>query len=299
MRALTVEIGFLLLVSSAGSQVAPQVIPEADARQHLIQHSEPIYPAIAQAAQVTGDVVIRVTIDGSGHVISERTVSGPPMLIGAAMGAVKTWQFSPFEIDGHAVQATTTLTIPFRLPGPSHTAEQGSAAQAWFALSQKCQSAMKAQDVQGALTICKEALDTALKTGNVTPSDQLCTLDSYQSYGHALLAAGELQEALAAENKAVDAAKARLTDTDEEYAWPFFWRAIVEARLGQTDAALADFTLAEETLRRAILHLPDAKKLYRPYLASVLETHAILLDQLGKTDDAQRLRAEAAILRQP
>ena len=42
----------------------------------------------------------------------------------------------------------------------------------------------------------------ALKAGDLTSSDQLSMLDSYQSYGHALLAAGRLQEALAAEDKA-------------------------------------------------------------------------------------------------
>jgi lipopolysaccharide biosynthesis regulator YciM len=77
---------------------------------------------------------------------------------------------------------------------------------------------------------------------------------------------------------------------------PFCWRAIVEARLGQVDAALADFNIAEETHRKAIHHLPEMKKNYSAYLASILKQHAALLDQLGRPADAEKLRAEAAAL---
>jgi tetratricopeptide (TPR) repeat protein len=111
-----------------------------------------------------------------------------------------------------------------------------------------------------------------------------------------LLAAGRFQEALAEEDKAIAVAKSSLTDTDQEYAMPFYWRAIIEARLGQADAALADFSIAEETHRRAIKILPDMKQMYSRYLAVILKTHAALLDQMGKPRDAAQLRDEAAAL---
>lgn len=77
---------------------------------------------------------------------------------------------------------------------------------------------------------------------------------------------------------------------------PFFWRAIAEAHLGKSDAALADFTVAEETHRKAILNLPDMKQRYSKYLAEILQVHAELLEELGKADEAAKLRAEAAAL---
>jgi hypothetical protein len=121
-------------------------------------------------------------------------------------------------------------------------------------------------------------------------------LDSHQSYGHALLLAGKPQEALAEENEAVYVAKAHLKDTDQEYAMPFYWRAMAEAALGQGDAASTDLGVAEETHRNAITHLPDMKQAYSRYLASILKQHATLLEQMGKPADAAKLRAEVASL---
>jgi hypothetical protein len=77
---------------------------------------------------------------------------------------------------------------------------------------------------------------------------------------------------------------------------PFYWRAIAEANLGQVDAAVADFVFSEETHRKAIIHLPEMKQMYSKYLATILKTHVALLDQLGSSGDAAKLRAEAAAL---
>jgi TonB family protein len=289
----------LLLVTEA--PVAGQSLTHveaADARKHLAALVDPVYPAIAKAARVQGEVEIAIVIDSDGKVASEKVVGGPPMLRQAALDAIKKWQFKPFEIRGTATQVTTTLTVPFSLEkqkdGP--TEGQEKAAQAWFPLSDKCRTALKEQDTQDALDHCKEALDTALQAGDLTSSDQLALLDSHQSYEHALLSAGRLQDALTEEEKAVDVARAHLKETDQEYAMPFYWRAIAEARLGQGEAASADFTVAEETHRRAIAHLPEMKKIYGRYLASILKQHATLLDEMGKTEEAAKLRAEASSL---
>ncbi len=220
------------------------------------------------------------------------------MLRQAALDAIQKWQFEPFEIHGKATSASTTLTIPFSLEKQKDgsTANQEKAAQAWFPLSDKCRTDLKEQSTQNALDHCKEALDTALQAGDLTSSDQLALLDSHQSYGHALLVAGRLQDALDEEDKAVGVARTHLKETDQEYAMPFYWRAITEAKLGQGEAASADLTVAEETHRRAMAHLPEMKKMYGHYLASILKQHATLLDEMGKPEEAAKLRAEASSL---
>jgi TonB family protein len=268
-------------------------VTESDARQHLLQHEEALYPPIAKAARVQGDVLIELAISEKGQVTSEKVVSGPAMLQQAALDAVKKWRFNPFQVNG-----VSTLTIPFHIdkPGEGPTTEQEKAAQAWFPISDKCRSALKAKGAPDALEYCKQALDMSYKAGDLNSSDQLGRMDSHQLYGHALLAAGRTQEALEQENLAIQEAKKCLKDTDQEFAMPFCWRAIVEARLGQVDAALADFNIAEETHRKAIHHLPEMKKNYSAYLASILKQHAALLDQLGRPADAEKLRAEAAAL---
>jgi TonB family protein len=300
MRQLAGLCSLILLVqlSSAQSNTATNVVSETDARQHLNQKFDPIYPPIAAAARIEGDVVISVQIDANGSVTSEHAVSGPAMLQQAALDSVKKWQFAPFTANGATVPVTTTLTIPFHLEhhGPQPTVEQEKAAQATFPLSDKCRNVLRTQNVEDSLNFCKQALDMSFKAGDLTSSDQLMRMDLHQLYGHALLMAGRVQEALDQENLAIAEAKKCLTDTDEEYATPFVWRAVVEANLGQGDAALADFQTAEATYRRAIAHLPDMKNMYSKNLASTLRTHAALLDSMGKPEEAEKLRVEAAAL---
>jgi len=281
---------------------SPHAVPEAEARQHLLERSDPIYPAIAQAVRIEGDVGIEVGIDVTGQVASEKIVSGPPMLQQAALDAVKKWQFAPFRVNDTVAPVTTIVTVAFRLNKSLNksfdksNAEQEKAAQAWFPLAGKCRSAVKEQNTQDALDYCKQALEMSLAAGDLTSSAQLAMLESRQSYGQALLVAGRMQEALAEENKAIDLARSHLRDMDQEYAMPFYWRAMVEEDLGQDEAASSDFAIAEDTHRRAIAHLPQASGMYSQYLATILEQHAALLDTMGRPADAAKLREEAASL---
>jgi tetratricopeptide (TPR) repeat protein len=176
------------------------------------------------------------------------------------------------------------------------TADQKKASQDWFPIEQKCMDAINAQSVQEALDSCKQTLDLSMKAGDLTPSTQLARTGSHQLYGHALLLANKKQAALAQEYMAVDEAHKCLTDKDQEYAMPYFWRGVVEANLGQNDAALADFATAEATHQKAIADLPPMKEKYSQTLVAILKQHAALLDKMGRADEAAKLRAEAAAL---
>lgn len=291
---------FLLvgLASNAQNASSPLHLDESAVRQQLTKSDPPIYPAIAQAAQVQGDVVIEVLIDGRGAVKTEKILSGPPMLRQAALDAVKQWTFSPFEVNGKAVVVNSKLTIPFSLAKrPNEPSEaQQKAAQALFPLSDKCRNSLKQNDVKSAVELCSQGVDLSYKAGDLTSSDQLMMTNMHELYGHALLLAGRYTEALSEEDKAVSEAKVCLTDKDQEYAMPYYWRAMVEARLGETDKALSDLNTAEDTHRRAMTNLPSMKQMYGRYLASILKQHAMLLEQLGRADEAAKLKAEAATL---
>jgi len=300
VRSIAISVcAFIFLpLSFAQNNVLPGTVSEAEALEHLTQKVDPVYPPIAEAAHVQGDVVLSISIDAEGRVESEKVISGPAMLQQAAMDYVKQWRFRPFVESGVAAPVSTTITIPFKIgrQGPQPSAEQQEAAQAWFPLSNQCRSGLKAQKASEALGSCKKTLDMSIKAGDLTSSDQLARLESHQLYGHALLMAGRAEEALDEENLAFIEALKCVTDKDEEYAGPLFWRAIAEANLGKDDAALNDFLGAESTLRHAIANLPDMKKSYDDYLAAVLKQHAALLDRMGKTADADTLRADAATL---
>jgi TonB family protein len=74
---------------------------------------KPDYPADAQAAGASGTVVIQVTIDESGMVISTRAISGHPLLRQAAINAAMQARFSPTSLMGEPVKVTGVITYNF------------------------------------------------------------------------------------------------------------------------------------------------------------------------------------------
>jgi TonB family protein len=286
-------ICMLFCALHAYSQIAFTKTTESSLRDHLLQHDDALYPPIAKAAHIEGDVVMMISIDKSGKVTAVQATNGPAMLRGAAMDAVRKWMFKPFDQN---VQGPITLSFHLQHPVGGPTPEQERAAQATFPLAEKCRESLRTHDGTAEVTACQTALNMALKAGDLTNSDQLGLLNAHQYFGHALLDASRYDEALTQENLAIDEAKKCLTDVDQEYAMPYFWRAMVEARLGQADNTFRDLTIAEETHRKAMKHLPEAKAMYSGYLKSILKQHAAFLRQLGRSEEASKLEAEAASL---
>jgi TonB family protein len=96
----------------------PRVVslsPEV-ALSFLVSQPKPLYPLIAQAARVSGTVIIDITIGTHGRVVGTRVTSGPAMLQQAAVDSVKKWTFKHFTDKGEPVQAETQVAIPFKLP---------------------------------------------------------------------------------------------------------------------------------------------------------------------------------------
>jgi len=73
----------------------------------------PPYPAIARAARALGTVVVQVTIDENGGVISARAVSGHPLLQAVAVAAARQARFSPTKLSGQPVKVTGVITYNF------------------------------------------------------------------------------------------------------------------------------------------------------------------------------------------
>jgi protein TonB len=81
----------------------------------LIHREEPTYPTLARAARVQGDVVLSAIIDTNGQITNLQLVSGHPMLVPAALAAVKQWRYKPYLLNGQPVEVETTITVIFTL----------------------------------------------------------------------------------------------------------------------------------------------------------------------------------------
>jgi TonB family protein len=100
---------------------------------NLISRPDPVYPPIAKAAHVQGAVVLRAVISKTGEVTNYAVASGPEMLRGSAIDAVKQWKYKPYLVNGMPMEVETTITVNFTfgdgtvletLPGTGRTSDQ-------------------------------------------------------------------------------------------------------------------------------------------------------------------------------
>lgn len=75
----------------------------------------PVYPAIAQSANVQGVVILEATIGPDGRVTDARVLRSIPLLDAAALDAVKQWEFTPSTLNGQPVPVLMTVTVNFTL----------------------------------------------------------------------------------------------------------------------------------------------------------------------------------------
>ncbi len=75
----------------------------------------PIYPTIARQARIQGVVSIDAVIDPEGNVAEMRAVSGPPLLISAALEAVRQWKYEPTYLNDQPIAVQLIVTVTFQL----------------------------------------------------------------------------------------------------------------------------------------------------------------------------------------
>lgn len=81
----------------------------------LVRQVQPVYPNLAKLAGVQGKVILQAVISRSGEVQSLRAVSGNPLLVGAALEAVRQWRYRPYVLNGAAIEVETEISVNFTL----------------------------------------------------------------------------------------------------------------------------------------------------------------------------------------
>lgn len=112
---------------------AQQVRTQEEIASHLMTWVAPVYPAIAQAAQVQGDVVFKVELSPDGLVRSVKVVTGPPMLRQTTAEALKQWRYQPFHDGKASISVTGDVLIRFTLAEKPavHTPHESTANGSW------------------------------------------------------------------------------------------------------------------------------------------------------------------------
>jgi len=81
----------------------------------VISSPWPIYPQVARMEGVQGTVVINAEVNESGQVRDMKVISGPAILRGAALEALRNWKYEPARLDGQPTATRVQVSINFSL----------------------------------------------------------------------------------------------------------------------------------------------------------------------------------------
>jgi TonB family protein len=104
-----------ILASGAQQANGPARISGGVMAGQIISKVNPIYPPEARASGTSGTVVLHAIIGKDGTVQQLNVISGPPMLAGSAIDAVRQWVYQPYLLNGEPVEVDTTVTVNYSL----------------------------------------------------------------------------------------------------------------------------------------------------------------------------------------
>jgi protein TonB len=81
----------------------------------LLKRVMPVYPPLARQARISGTVRLQGIISREGRVVNLQVQSGHPLLIAAAVEAVRHWVYRPTLLNGQAVEVIAPIEVHFTL----------------------------------------------------------------------------------------------------------------------------------------------------------------------------------------
>jgi protein TonB len=83
----------------------------------LIRRVQPAYPPLARSARIQGSVILFAVIGRAGTIDNLRVLSGHPLLVPAAIEAVRQWRYHPYVLNNETIEVDTQITVNFVLSG--------------------------------------------------------------------------------------------------------------------------------------------------------------------------------------
>lgn len=81
----------------------------------LVKKVQPSYPIAAWQGRIQGVVRLHAIIGKDGSVMQLEVISGHPLLLEAALDAVRQWVYQPTLLEGKPVEVDTTIDVIFQL----------------------------------------------------------------------------------------------------------------------------------------------------------------------------------------
>jgi outer membrane biosynthesis protein TonB len=102
-------------VPAESSQAASQPGKNLQVGQ-LVNLVDPVYPPDAEQKHIEGTVRLHATIGVDGSIKGLQPLSGPPLLLPAALTAVREWRYNPTLLNGQPIETQEDISLVFRLP---------------------------------------------------------------------------------------------------------------------------------------------------------------------------------------
>jgi protein TonB len=121
-NAAFATIGFQALAVAKPTVAAPAKPPQKPvlltskvSLSQLIFGPRPSYPKLALIARVEGTVRLQAIISRTGQIENLHVLSGPALLVNAAMDGVRDWRYRPLLLNGEPVEVITEIDVTFTL----------------------------------------------------------------------------------------------------------------------------------------------------------------------------------------
>ncbi len=82
----------------------------------LLMKADPVYPPMALQARIQGTVKFTIVIGTGGLPKNIQVESGHPLLIPAALDAIKQYRYRPTMLDGKPAEVSAPVEVNFVLP---------------------------------------------------------------------------------------------------------------------------------------------------------------------------------------
>jgi protein TonB len=81
----------------------------------IVVRTQPVYPSLARRGRIQGAVQLKAIVGADGKIKSLTAISGHPLLVDAALDAVRHWTYRPTLLNGVPVEVNTEIVVRFEL----------------------------------------------------------------------------------------------------------------------------------------------------------------------------------------
>ena len=107
-RVATLWLGLLTTTVGTAIVCPPRALAQLEIKTEELTRKpktkvSPVYPELAKRMSITGTVRLSVVVAPNGQVKNTKAIGGHPILVNAAMDAMKQWRFEPAAVESSGV----------------------------------------------------------------------------------------------------------------------------------------------------------------------------------------------------